>query len=86
MTGIEQQVFESYFATQARFHVVFDSNWTPTIEPMARITATFSVSLPLEMAATLEQVRREEHRTRSELVREALRQYFWASEGKVRPL
>jgi metal-responsive CopG/Arc/MetJ family transcriptional regulator len=43
---------------------------------MARITATFSVSLPPEMAAQLGQVQKEEHRTRSELVREALRQYF----------
>lgn len=43
---------------------------------MSRTTSTFSVSLPSEMAALLEQVRREEHRTRSELVREALRRYF----------
>jgi metal-responsive CopG/Arc/MetJ family transcriptional regulator len=43
---------------------------------MSRITATFSISLPPEMAAELERVRKEEHRTRSELVRESLREYF----------
>ena len=43
---------------------------------MPRTTATFSVSLPPEMAKELERVRRTEHRTRSELVREALRTYL----------
>lgn len=43
---------------------------------MPRTTATFSVSLPPEMAKQLERVRRTEHRTRSELVREALRSYI----------
>ena len=43
---------------------------------MPRTTATFSVSLPPEMAAELERVRKHEHRTRSELVREALRSYI----------
>ena len=43
---------------------------------MARTTATFSVSLPPEMEAEIERVQKEEHRTRSELVREALRQYL----------
>ena len=43
---------------------------------MPRNTATFSVSLPPEMANELERVRRSEHRTRSELVREALRTYI----------
>jgi CopG family transcriptional regulator/antitoxin EndoAI len=43
---------------------------------MARTTATFSVSLPPEMAEELERVRKAEHRTRSELVREALRAYI----------
>lgn len=43
---------------------------------MPRNTATFSVSLPPEMAEELERVRRSEHRTRSELVREALRTYI----------
>jgi len=43
---------------------------------MTRTTAKFSVSLPAEMAEKLELVRKWEHRTRSELVREALRQYI----------
>lgn len=43
---------------------------------MARTTVTFTVSLPPEMAAEVESVRKEEHRTRSELIREALRRYF----------
>ncbi|HUX65782.1 MAG TPA: ribbon-helix-helix domain-containing protein [archaeon] len=42
---------------------------------MARVTVTFSISLPPEMAAelVLEAIRQKEHRTRSELLREALR-------------
>jgi CopG family transcriptional regulator / antitoxin EndoAI len=47
---------------------------------MDRISATFSISLPPEMAEQLERVRRKEHRTRSELVREALRHYMRAAE------
>lgn len=43
---------------------------------MARKTATFSISLPPEMLIEIERVRKEEHRTRSELIREALRRYF----------
>src|SRR5438128_1045534 len=43
---------------------------------MSRTSATFSVSLPPEMASEIERVRRKEHRTRSELVREALRHYI----------
>ena len=43
---------------------------------MTRTTATFTISLPPEMAMELEGVRDEEHRTRSELIREALRHYF----------
>lgn len=46
---------------------------------MPRTTATFSVSVPPEMAEELERVQKVEHRTRSELVREALRQYFHAA-------
>ena len=45
-----------------------------------RTSATFSISLPPEMADELERVRRQEHRTRSELVREALRHYMRAAE------
>lgn len=43
---------------------------------MARTTVTFSISLPPEMAAELEEIQRKEHRTRSELIREALRRYI----------
>lgn len=46
---------------------------------MSRTTATFSVSVPPEMAGEIERVRKTEHRTRSELVREALRQYMRAA-------
>jgi Arc/MetJ-type ribon-helix-helix transcriptional regulator len=47
---------------------------------MPRITATFSISLPPQMAKEMELVRRAEHRTRSELVREALRAYLQEAE------
>ncbi len=43
---------------------------------VGRISATFSISLPPGMVDELERVRKAEHRTRSELVREALRQYM----------
>jgi metal-responsive CopG/Arc/MetJ family transcriptional regulator len=46
---------------------------------MARITITYSISLPPEMAAELEEIRKKEHRTRSELLREALRRYVTAA-------
>ena len=39
-------------------------------------TALITVSLPRAMAAKVEKVRKAEQRTRSELVREALRTYF----------
>lgn len=43
---------------------------------MARTTSTLTISLPPAMLKELERVRRHEHRTRSELMREALRSYF----------
>jgi len=46
---------------------------------MRRNSATISVSLPPKMADELERVRRKEHRTRSEFVREALRRYMQAA-------
>lgn len=49
---------------------------------MSRISATFSVSLPPAMASELERVRRKEHRTRSELVREALRYYIRVADAR----
>jgi len=41
-----------------------------------RTRQTMTISLPPEMIQEVEQVRKAEHRTRSELVREALRTYF----------
>ena len=41
-----------------------------------RSTHTLTISLPPAMVAEVEKVRRAEHRTRSELIREALRAYF----------
>jgi CopG family transcriptional regulator / antitoxin EndoAI len=49
---------------------------------MSRTSATFSVSLPPAMANELERVRRNEHRTRSELVREALRHYIRVADAR----
>ena len=43
-----------------------------------RETTTFTVSLPPAMAKQVEQAMKAEHRTRSELVREALRVYLSA--------
>ena|SRR5713101_1106298 len=41
-----------------------------------RTRHTMTVSLPPEMIREVEAVRKAEHRTRSELIREALRTYF----------
>lgn len=41
-----------------------------------RSTHTLTISLPPAMVDEVEKVRRAEHRTRSELIREALRAYF----------
>ena len=49
-----------------------------TMPLMARITVTFTISLPPEMAEELEEIMKREHRTRSELIREALRRYISA--------
>ena len=43
-----------------------------------RESITFTVSLPPTMAKEIERARKAEHRTRSELVREALRIYLAA--------
>ena len=40
-----------------------------------RVSQTFTVSLPSELAAEVDRVASEENRSRSELVREAFRQY-----------
>src|SRR5437867_4492037 len=44
-----------------------------------RSTSTFTISLPAAIARQLERVRKTEHCTRSELVREALRYYLLPS-------
>jgi metal-responsive CopG/Arc/MetJ family transcriptional regulator len=41
-----------------------------------RTTDTMTISLPPAMAKQMERVQKEEHRTRSELIREAWRHYF----------
>ena len=41
-----------------------------------RATDTMTISVPPAMVKQMEQVQKEEHRTRSELLREAWRQYF----------
>ena len=43
---------------------------------MERTTDVVSISLPPEMVAELDLVCKIEHRTRSELIREALRRYY----------
>ena len=52
---------------------------------MARTTATLTISLPPTMLEELERVRKHEHRTRSELMREALRGYFSSRIREVQP-
>jgi CopG family transcriptional regulator/antitoxin EndoAI len=43
---------------------------------MARVTKTITLSLPPEMVDKIEELMKEEGRTRSELLREALRRYM----------
>lgn len=45
-----------------------------------RTSKTLSISLPPPMVEDLDRVRQREHRTRSELMREALRQYVATSD------
>ncbi len=42
-----------------------------------RVSKIWNISLPPDMAETAERAAKEESRTKSELVREALRQYLW---------
>ena len=49
---------------------------------MGRITKTVTLSLPPEMAEKIEELMKEEGRTRSELLREALRRYIDEQEWK----
>lgn len=43
---------------------------------MTRTSLTFTISVPPEMASAINHAMKREHRTRSELIREALRGYF----------
>lgn len=47
---------------------------------LARSTKILTLSLPPEMVKELERIAKEENRTRSELFREALRQYIASKE------
>ncbi len=51
---------------------------------MARTAKTISISLPVELLAQVEQITREEHCTKSQLLREALQRYF--GERKLKSL
>jgi metal-responsive CopG/Arc/MetJ family transcriptional regulator len=50
-----------------------------------RTTRTVTISLPPKMVEELDRIRRQEHRTRSELMREALHRYM-GSAGVARRL
>ena len=50
-----------------------------------RITETMTVSLPPALARQIEEVRKKESRTRSELIREALRVYVNSRYPAVQP-
>jgi len=50
-----------------------------------RTTDTLTISLPPAMVKQMERVQKEEHRTRSELLREAWRQYFESRHGTYTP-
>ena len=52
-----------------------------------RNTKTVTISLPLQLVAELDRVREREHRTRSEILSEALRRYITAAErGRIIPV
>ena len=50
-----------------------------------RATDTLTISLPAAMAAQMKKVQKKENRTRSELLREAWRQYFESHYGSYKP-
>jgi Arc/MetJ-type ribon-helix-helix transcriptional regulator len=51
-------------------------------EPATVSVKNMTVTLPEELFELVEDVRRKEHRTRSELVREALRRYIRAADAE----
>jgi predicted transcriptional regulator len=50
-----------------------------------RATDTLTISLPADMAEQMKKVQKKENRTRSELMREAWRQYFERHYGSYTP-
>lgn len=50
---------------------------------MTRLTRRVMLSIPEPFLETIDSVARAEHRTRSDLVREALRRYLQIREGEV---
>jgi CopG family transcriptional regulator/antitoxin EndoAI len=48
--------------------------------------AKVMLSFPNEFLSEIDEVAKSEHRTRSELIREALREYFRKSKGYKRPI
>ena len=50
-----------------------------------RATDTLTISLPAAMAQQMKEVQKKENRTRSELLREAWRQYFESRYGSYTP-
>ncbi len=50
-----------------------------------RATDTLTISLPVAMAEQMKKVQKKENRTRSELLREAWRQYFESHYGSFSP-
>ena len=50
-----------------------------------RTTDVMTISLPPAMSKQMEKVQKEEHRTRSELLREAWRHYFESRYGEYAP-
>ena len=48
-----------------------------------RTTKIWNISLPPDMAVAAENIAKEENRTKSELIREALRRYLWESKWQL---
>lgn len=48
-----------------------------------RTTKVWNISIPPDMATAAEKAAKEEARTKSELIREALRQYLWGRRWKA---
>jgi predicted transcriptional regulator len=62
------------------YQVILSNNYKPM-----RTTQTMTVSIPPALIRQFEEVRKKESRTRSELVREALRAYFESRYPEVTP-